>query len=124
MDIHARQIRFAVALHHAEEFPAVALIKACVVGDEVDGGDSVRAQILDRRIEERARDPAAAVRFVRIDRADVRREVLPVVKIVFDHAEPAGDRFAVEAQIPAVLGFAGKILVHAGKVRLFRHAPF
>ena len=35
MDIHSCHIRFAVALHHAEKLPAVALIKTGVVGDQI-----------------------------------------------------------------------------------------
>ena len=35
MDIHSCHIRFAVALHHAEKLPAVALIETGVVGDQI-----------------------------------------------------------------------------------------
>ena len=35
VNIHPRHIRFAVALHHAQEFPTVSLIERGMVGYEI-----------------------------------------------------------------------------------------
>lgn len=106
MDIHPGLARFAVALHHAQKLPAVPLIEARVVRDEVNRGDPPGSYILHRHIEQTAGDAPAPVALFRVDRADVGGKVLPVVEVVFDHAQAADDLPAVQAEVPAVFGFA------------------
>lgn len=106
MDIHPGLARFAVALHHAQKLPAVTLVEACVVRDEVNRGDPPGSHVLHRHIEQTAGDAPAPVALFRVDRADVGGKVLPVVEVVFDHTQAADDLPAVQAEVPAVFGFA------------------
>ena len=54
MNIHPCHIRFAVTLHHAEELPAIALIKAGMVCDKIGRGNALSPQILHRHVQQLA----------------------------------------------------------------------
>ena len=100
MDIHSGFLLLAVALHHAIKLPAVPFIEARVIGDQVNGRYARFAQILHRRMQQVPCDVPTAIGFFRVDRTDVRRQVLAVMKIGFDHAESADDRAVGKAEIP------------------------
>ena len=89
MDVHTGHIRFAVALHHAQELPAVALIEVCMVGHEVGRRNSLAAQIFHGHVQQLARNAAAAVAFFRVDRADIGGQVGSVMEIVLNNAQTA-----------------------------------
>ena len=100
VDIHSAFAFFSVALHHAIKLPAVPFMETRVIGDQVNGRYARFAQFLHRRMQQVPCDAPTAIGFFRVDRADVRRQVLAVVKIVFDHAESADDRAVGKAEIP------------------------
>ena len=56
VNIHPCQIRFAVALYHAEEFPAVALIKAGMVGNQIGRRNALSPQIFHSHVQKLAGD--------------------------------------------------------------------
>ena len=111
-------------MHLAKIFPAVAFVKRGVVGDKPDGRYAFTFQIFNGVVEQPARYAPAPMFFFRVNGADIRGEVFSVMKIVFDNAETADDVIAVHAEIPTVLRFFCKIIVHTGKVSLCGNAPF
>ena len=111
-------------MHLAKIFPAVAFVKRGVVGDEPDGRYSFTFQIFNGAVEQLVRYAPAPMFFFRVNGADIRGEVFSVVKIVCDNAETSDDVIAVHAEIPTVLRFSGKIIVHAENVSLRGNAPF
>jgi len=65
-------------------------------------GNTVGTHVFHRHVQQTPGDPLSAAEFLGIDSTDIRREILPVMKVVFDHAQPSDDPFTVHAQIPAV----------------------
>ena len=45
MEIHPGHVGFAVSLYHREKLPAVALVKAGVVGEKIHGRNAFFAKI-------------------------------------------------------------------------------
>ena len=124
MDVYSGRLRLAVALHHAEKRPAVALIKGSVVGQKIERIDAAHFHVGADEMQKRARDTAASVMRLRVYGADVERKVVPIVKIVFDHAHTCDDPCILVRQIPLRDGMrAGKASFHACKVGALGNAP-
>ena len=76
--IHPRRGLFSVALGHAEEFPAAALVEAGVIGQQIERVDAFFVHIPADEPQKCARDAAAAeVRFG-IDGADIRLSLIHI----------------------------------------------
>ncbi len=91
VNIQSCHIRLPVALGHAEEIPAVPFIETGMVCDEINGRDAFRFQVVNGHVEQMASNTLAAIFFFRINGADVRRKVFPVVEIIFDNAQTANN---------------------------------
>ena len=65
-----------VALYHAEKRPAVTLIKASVVGDKIEGRNTLVAHILYHHVQQPSCNPLSAISFLGVDRADIGRQIL------------------------------------------------
>ena len=123
MDVHPRHLRLTVPLHHAEEFPAVALIKPGEIRDQIQGADASGAHVLHSHIEQPTGDPPAAAVCFRIDRADIRSQILAVMEVVFNDSQPSDDPITDEAQLPVVFRFPIQTGRHAFQICLRRHTP-
>ena len=106
MDIHPAHIRLAVALHHAQKFPTVSLVKTCMVRNQINRGDPLGFHIIHNDSKQLPRNAFAAAGFFRIYRSDVGGKVLSVVKVVFNNAHAANDFVAIQAKIPTVFCFS------------------
>ena len=124
VNIHSRHISLPIALNMAQKFPAVAFVKSGVVGQEVNGGDSLGFQVFHGHGQQVACNALATVGFICVNGADVGGEVFSIMKIVFNDTETADDPVAVGAEIPTVFGFAAQVCLHAGQIGIGRDAPF
>ncbi len=123
VNIHSGLPVLSVTLDRTQEHPAVSFIKPLMVSDQIDWGNTFRFQIIDRQVEQPPRDALPAVFFFRKHGADIRRQILPVVKIIFDHAQTADDPAAVQTEIPAVFRFTSQIGIHAGQISSLGNLP-
>jgi hypothetical protein len=114
---------FPVAANGTEILPSAALVKAGMLGKQVHGDEPLRAQIIDRGIEQSPGDPAAAMRLLRIDRADVGSKILSLMKVVLYYPESPDDASFMDAEIPAVFRFARQIGAHTFDIGLLGHLP-
>ena len=97
MNIHSRHFRLAVALNHTQKLPAVALIKARVVGDEINRGYSFLPAVLYHHMKQMPRNSSAAMIFFRVYGAHVGRQVFSVMEIVFNDSHTRHDSVTVKA---------------------------
>ena len=51
MDVHSGHVRFAIALNHAQKLPAVALVDAGVIGDQLGRGDALGPEVLHSHVQ-------------------------------------------------------------------------
>ena len=58
VDIHSGHDFLTVALRHAEEFPAVALVKAGMIGQKIERRNAHRRQIIADKPQQTARQPS------------------------------------------------------------------
>ena len=102
MYIHSAWRVLAVAVCHAVKLPAVALIEAVVVGQEIQHRLAERRHVAAYALQQPPRNALAAMYRLNIYGADVWPQVRPVVEIVLDNAQSA-DYLAVvtEHNIPA-----------------------
>ena len=110
---------------HGQEGPAVPLIKGRVVRHQIQCIDAHVLHIRADKPQHLSPNAAAAVRLFHVYGADVGRQVRPVVKVVFNHADAGCDPFSVHHHIPLrhrrsppQAGF------HAFPVFFFGNAPF
>ena len=125
MNIHSRHFLFSIALRHAEKLPAVALVKAVVVGEEIEGGYPFICHILADEVEKLSRYSLASIRLFNINGADIGVKVVPVVKVVLDNTDAADEALPFFYHVPARVSAIGtKRFVHAFKVGFFGNFPF
>ena len=123
MDIHPGQIGFAIALNHAQELPAVALIKVGMVGDQIGRGNALGPQIFHSHIQQLPGNALTTVAFLCIYGTNIRCQILAVVEVVLDHAQTANNFGSVQTKIPSQLGIAAQVSLHALQIGFFRNAP-
>lgn len=121
--VQPRRICFSVPMRHAVKFPAVPFIKSFMVCQKIYPRKTSRPQITDRRFKQFSGYSATAVAGLRIYRAGVREQILPVMEIVFDNAQSPGYPAAADTQIPSVFSFAVKIQSHTAGICFLRHIP-
>src|SRR5699024_2151632 len=86
VDIHSCHIGFAVPLHHTQEFPSIFFVKANMVGNQIERRYPFGPHIIDNHVQQVSSDSPAAMPFLCKNSAYIRRKVLPVMKVIFDHA--------------------------------------
>ena len=95
-----------------------------MVRQQIQRPDAALLHVAADELQKPPRDAAAAIRFLHIDGADVRRQILAVVEVVLNDAEPSGDCAAVERRVPLRnRAPGGEAIVHAFEIRLERNAP-
>lgn len=125
MNIHPRQPGFSVSPDHAQEFPAVSLVKRRVVCKQIKRVDSFGLHVRAGKVQHLPGDTPAPVSLLDIDRADIRRQVFPVMEVVFNHTQPGNDGVFVLHNVPLRHGAASaQALFHAMSISLGGDAPF
>src|SRR5699024_8741501 len=95
VNIHSCHIRLIVPLNHTQKFPAVSFIKTLMICNQIDRSNSFRLHIFYNYIQQLSRDPLATIFLFRIYRTYIWFKVLPVMKIIFNHAKTAYNALAV-----------------------------
>lgn len=124
MYILSGKFLFAVTLGHTEKFPAVALIEAAVVSEQIERVNYKLMHIPTNKIQHFSSYAPAAVFFLRIHGTDIWGKILSVMEIVFDETKTADYFIFVENAVPLGHGArAAQALVYAFKVSLLGYAP-
>ena len=123
MNIHPGHIRLAVTLYHAQEFPAVPLIKTGVVGHQIGRRDSLGTQILHRYIQQLSGDALTAVTFLRVHGADIGSQIGPIMEIILNDTQTADDLVVIQTEKPAQFGFLLQVGFHALQISFLGNAP-
>ena len=64
----------------------------------------MRTKIFDGLMKQTSCNSLSAIRFFRVNSADVGRQILPVVEVVLDDAQSTDDPVAIHTQIPSQFG--------------------
>ena len=128
------EIPFSVKIHschtgftmdHTKKAPAVSLIKRGMVRDKIERIYPVFFHIRAHMMKQRTCNTIPAAVFFRINGADVGRQILSIVKIIFNDSQPSDDSVARHGQIPLRHNtIPGKAVLHTLQIRIQRNPPF
>ena len=99
VDVHSYHTAL-IFLDHTEVFPAISLIKRCMIRDKIQRIDSCSPHVIAYKSKQFSRDPAAAAVLFHIESAQIRRKVFSLMEIIFDHSCSAYDPAVFHHQIP------------------------
>ena len=125
MNIHTNHFRLAVSLYHTQILPAVPFIKRSMIGNKIENGNSSALHIFAGIVQKPAGDSLAAVFRFHIQGAEIRSQVLSVMKIIFNDACSGDNLLSIQNGVS--LGdrlFPAETLLHAFKIGFLRDAPF
>ena len=112
-------------MNHTKKAPAVSLIKRGMVRDKIERIYPVFFHIRAHMMKQRTCNTMPAAVFFRINGADVGRQILSIVKIIFNDSQPSDDSVARHGQIPLRHNtIPGKAVLHTLQIRIQRNPPF
>lgn len=123
MNIHPG-ISTAFFPDHAEELPAVPLVKSDMVCDQIEEIYLLLFHILTDPAEHFPGQALASMGFFHIHRAHIGGQILPAMEVILNNAQSSHNGFPLQQKIPLGNGgFLPETGLHTFQIRLPGNAP-